>query len=269
MHVTQHENVKGYLDCFSNSESGVKIRGWSFHVKYNNCPVRVTYRVNDNVRYMICDADDKNNKRDDVFQFYKGAYDNLFCGWNFTLVEKDITNIQLEMFFEDKWNVIFLRNIVNLGVLATKKTSGYIPSFVVVDDFYENADDVRKFALSQQFLYHPNYHKGKRTENAFRFQGLKESFESILQCKITNWEKYPVNGCFQYCVGGDQLVYHCDVQEYAGLLFLTPNAPPQTGTTFYRSKNTGKRRIFDNAEHNVVFTPFFISNAYKTTLNIT
>jgi hypothetical protein len=37
------------------------------------------------------------------------------------------------------------------------------------------------------------------------------------------------------------------------LLFLTPNAPPQTGTTFYRSKNTGKKKIFDDAENSVVF----------------
>ena len=81
---------------------------------------------------------------------------------------------------------------------------------------------------------------------------MKESFENILNCKIKNWEKYHINGCFQICVGGDQLVYHFDDQEYAGIIFLTPDAPPQTGTSFYRSRHTKKMKC-DNTDENVVF----------------
>ncbi len=81
---------------------------------------------------------------------------------------------------------------------------------------------------------------------------MKESFESILNCKIKDWTKYGINGCFQYCIGGDQLVYHVDQQEYAGIIFLTPDAPPQTGTSFYRSKNTKKMKL-QELDSDIVF----------------
>ena len=44
---------------------------------------------------------------------------------------------------------------------------------------------------------------------------------------------------FQYCVAKDNVVYHYDTQEYAAMVYLTPNAPLQTGTQTYRSKHTG------------------------------
>lgn len=141
--------------------------------------------------------------------------------------------------------------------ISCKKTTGYIPSFVVVDNFYDDADAVRRFALSLDFAYHPEYHKGKRTNTVHRFDGVKESFESILHCKIKNWTNYGVNGCFQSCIGGDQLVYHQDTQEYAAIIFLTPDAPPQTGTTFYRSKHTKKMKTSPE-EFGLVFNKGFL-----------
>jgi hypothetical protein len=119
-----------------------------------------------------------------------------------------------------------------------------LPSFVVVDNFYKNPDLIRDFALKQDFQENPNFHKGKRCINPiFRFPGLMEQFEKILGAKIKDWDKYGTNGCFQYCVAGEQAVYHCDTQQYAGVLFLTPDAPPQTGTCIYRSKATKKMKV--------------------------
>jgi hypothetical protein len=149
------------------------------------------------------------------------------------------------MFFDEKWNSIFNFNnyltnrMINHNTnFYTKNITKYIPSFVVIDNFYEHVDTVREFALTKNFHYHVEYHKGKRTDEVYLFDGLKESFENILQCKIKDFRRYGVNGCFQYCIGGDQLVYHYDGQEYAGIIFLTPDAPPQCGTSFYRSKHT-------------------------------
>jgi hypothetical protein len=36
-------------------------------------------------------------------------------------------------------------------------------------------------------------------------------------------------------------VFHCDTQKWAGVIYLTPDAPPQAGTSFYRHKETKKR----------------------------
>lgn len=117
--------------------------------------------------------------------------------------------------------------------LADKK-----PDLVVVDGFYENPGEVRAIALSQG--YHDSaYHKGKSTRNQFLFPGLKERFEDLLRRKIVAWETHGRNGVFQYCIAGDTLVYHSDLQNYAGAVYLTPNAPPETGTTFFRSKEFG------------------------------
>jgi hypothetical protein len=80
---------------------------------------------------------------------------------------------------------------------------------------------------------------------------LKQRFETILDCKIINWTHYGVNCCFQYCVGGEQIVYHFDTQQYAGIIFLTPDAPPESGTTFYRSKFTKNMKVTD--DYNTVF----------------
>ena len=133
------------------------------------------------------------------------------------------------------------------------------PRFVVVDNFYKNPDSVRKFALTLDFKEHKQYHKGRRTDDGYRFAGLKESFEKILGAKIKNWENYRINGCFQHCIAGDQLVYHCDNQAFAGIIYLSPNAPPQTGTSFYRSRHTLKMKVSDS-EHSTVFKNGFLDS---------
>lgn len=254
MHDTLNKDVKGFIDNFNKTDDIIQLKGWCFHKLYNNCEIRIKYTVcaNDSKKLFIVNVNDDNNRRADVINSYKfTSNDKLMCGWNFKITDKNVKNIELEMFFDEKWNTIFTFEKYFTNYIVEKK-NGYIPAFVVVDNFYHDVDSVRKIALSQTFEYHSEYHKGKRTNNVFRFEGLKESFESILNCKIKNWTNYGVNGCFQICVGGDQLVYHVDKQEYAGIIFLTPDAPPQSGTTFYRSKNTKKMKLQDH-DFEVVF----------------
>lgn len=125
---------------------------------------------------------------------------------------------------------------------------------VAVDDFLANPDETREFALAQEFREDLRYYRGKRTPQRFLSPGLKEAFESLLGLKITKWEEHGTNGVFQYCVGGDQIVYHSDAQKYAGVLFLTPNAPPSTGTTMVRSA-WNKSRSVDEALRNGKLAP--------------
>jgi hypothetical protein len=143
-------------------------------------------------------------------------------------------------------------------IMAAFTVKQQIPSFVVVDNVYDDPDAVREFALKQTFQYHPDYHKGQRTNEVFRFPGLKEMFENALGRKIKNWEKYGTNGCFQSCVAGDQLVYHYDIQQYAGIIFLTKDAPPQTGTTFYRSRHTKTMKL--NGDSHIIFKNGFLDS---------
>lgn len=128
---------------------------------------------------------------------------------------------------------------------------------IVVDDFYADPDFVRDFAISNLEFNPSNYHKGKRSKTRFVLDGTKEKLEKIIGREIINWnhENY-ANGVFQYCVANDPLVFHVDTQMYAGMVFLTNDAPFETGTSFYSSKNTGRKR-FDNFEDDAA--------AYRTT----
>jgi|TARA_R110000824_G_scaffold106642_2_gene252267 hypothetical protein len=113
---------------------------------------------------------------------------------------------------------------------------------VVVEDFYENPDYVRNFALQQQLLEHKDYHKGHRTEDRFFAPHMQEVFENILGKKINNWYNGDYcNGVFQYVTKNDPEVFHIDVQDWGGIIYLTPDAPYGGGTSFYASKLTGHR----------------------------
>ena len=83
---------------------------------------------------------------------------------------------------------------------------------------------------------------GYRCESGRKIlDGTKAFFESLLHKSIIysddcgGWN-YPTNGCFQWCNGTTPIVYHSDSQQYAGIVYLTPNAPPECGTGFYRHK---------------------------------
>ena len=247
MHKTNHALVKGYIDNFKIYNNEYHFIGWCFHEKYNTTEIRLKF-LNESIESFLYNI---NTIREDVSEFYNNPDINN-CGWNFILQNKDnniIDDFEIQMMFDNNWYTIFeIKNPNNIIVYPRKD----IPSFVVIENFYENPNKVRLFALNQKFLDHPKYHKGKRTETTFLFKGLKERFENILGVKIKNWADNNVNGCFQYCIGGDQIVYHHDQQQYAGILFLTPDAPPQSGTTFYRSKYTKNMKTND-MNHDITF----------------
>ena len=172
-------------------------------------------------------------------------------GWKFVFNSELSVELQAEV--NNQWVSVFRFDHDNNKLRTDAlETNTFYPTVIVVDNFYKNPDEMRKFALTQTFNLHPTSHKGRRTEECFRFN-LKEKFEQIMGYKIINWDKYGMNGRFQYCIGGDQLVYHTDLQEYAALIFLSPDAPPETGTTFYRSKYTKTMKLNNKEEYSTVF----------------
>lgn len=128
---------------------------------------------------------------------------------------------------------------------------------IVVDNFYEDPDLVREFTMHNMEFSHSGYHKGQRTSDRFWLNGTIEKLEKIIGRKITNWD-HPnyANGVFQYCIAQDPIVYHVDPQTYAAMVFLTPNAPVETGTAFYKSKVTGAT-IFDGTHDPLEFEKTF------------
>ena len=141
-----------------------------------------------------------------------------------------------------------------------KINTNYKKNFIVVDNFYEDPDYVRDFALRQNLIAHPDNHKGKRTDDRFFAPDMKEIFEKILGNKISNWyDRGYCNGVFQYCTSDDPVVYHCDGQDWAGAIYLTPNAPYDSGTSFFASIFNGDRDSADPSfDYDTVFNGDFL-----------
>lgn len=130
-------------------------------------------------------------------------------------------------------------------------------SVVVVDGFYRDPDEVRAFAMNNLDFSLSGYHRGKRS-GRFILDGTKEALERVLGRKIRNWN-HPeyANGTFQFCVSSDPIVYHVDSQEYAAVVYLTPEAPLESGTTTYRSTTTGATRFRPEDTTSEVFKATF------------
>ena len=101
-------------------------------------------------------------------------------------------------------------NIINSGINNDSRT------IIAVDNFYTDPDAVRDFSINNFNFEASQWHKGQRSHEKLIVDGTKEN---------------------------------CDTQQYAAVVFLTPNAPPESGTNFYRSKLTGKTR-FEKWENN-------------------
>jgi len=244
MHETLSPNVLGYIDTTVKGKDTLQISGWCLTHKKEAKQIRILSNTNEPILLI-------NIARPDVCQFYK--IDHLVhCGWKETL-SYTILPCHLQMEVEpEQWETVFSFSTPPKLADHPFAIRNHPPAYVVADNFYENPDAVREFALSLEFNYHPSYHKGKRTDQCYRFDGLKERFEQLVGRKIINWEKYGTNGCFQYCIGGDQIVYHCDTQQYAGVLFLSPNAPVTTGTSLFRSIHTKNMKVPEK-DHAQVF----------------
>ena len=115
----------------------------------------------------------------------------------------------------------------------------------VVDNFYSDPMSVRDYALKQEYEDQSDWYKGRRTIDQHFVPGTKKAIESIMGIKIKEWESHGMCGRFQYCTPQDSLVYHFDGQTYAAMIYLTPNAPYQCGTSFYAHRETGVRHESD------------------------
>jgi len=115
------------------------------------------------------------------------------------------------------------------------------PSLFVVDNFYQDPNSIREYALTLEFVEDLRYFKGLRSREAYRPKILKECFEKIIGQKIHNWDDHGFNGVFQITNAQDPQVYHYDSQKWAGIIYLTPNAPLKSGTRLHKSILTGAR----------------------------
>ena len=112
---------------------------------------------------------------------------------------------------------------------------------LIVDDFYENVDEVRRFALAQDFGVKGNY-PGQRTVS-FANDSIKDYINNLIRPfagEITFWSTDEYNGAYQYTTSHERSWIHSDqTTSWAGIVYLTPDAPLTGGTGLFRHKETG------------------------------
>lgn len=241
-HFTNDQNVFWHFDSITKvSDTNYNAVGW-IAVKDGDTFKPVSSLIVNDIEIPL-----EVISRPDVTESYPGKNNNVGVSFNISKGAK----IQVK-FGELIYNPGNIDNFIAYYSGFCNQDKGLI----VVDDFYGDPDFVRDFAMNNLEYNPSDYHKGKRSKTRFILDGTKEKLEKIIGREITNWnyESY-ANGVFQYCVANDPLVFHVDSQMYAGMVFLTKDAPFETGTSFYSSKNTGRKR-FDNFED---------QEAYETT----
>jgi hypothetical protein len=240
MHESLDPDIKLHLDHLEEVEGAVLIQGWCASPVF---PI-------DKIEAWIGDAMISEGQyglpRIDVFLFYQSAWP-AFLNSGFRLKVPKASSDLVLLAIDGLGN---RHKVFSLAGTDEESQAGEAPlaltgdahsGLVVVDDFYRSPDSLRRFALRCEFVESPQAHKGRRTREVYRNDTLKATFESLLQRRITRWD-YMTNGVFQCCTAEDRLVYHMDLQTYAAAVFLTPNAPLNSGTSFFRSKDTGLRR---------------------------
>lgn len=111
-------------------------------------------------------------------------------------------------------------------------------NLIVIDDFINNPIECRNYALNQQYQETGNY-PGKRfqiTETNPNYDAMIfDTFQAILGNKKID----TIMSYFQYTTSYDRSWIHADNEDYAAVLYLTPEAPISGGTGMFRHKETG------------------------------
>ena len=144
----------------------------------------------------------------------------------------------------------FTENKKDKKDLLTENISKRSPScgLIVIDNFYNNAMETRKYVLTQEFKVRGNY-PGQRTRS-FANNELKNIIQDYItpfggkiidfpMSDETNKDDNNIyNGAFQYTTSRDRSWIHVDgFNNWAGVLYMTPDAPVSAGTGFYKYKD--------------------------------
>lgn len=114
---------------------------------------------------------------------------------------------------------------------------------IIVENFYSNPDAVRALAIQSNYksaakLNYPGYESQKK----FNSTHIKKAFEKLIGKEIEDDEGRYLFGGFRLITEetGAILKVHADtIIDWAGLVFLTPNAPLDAGLGIFKHKETG------------------------------
>ncbi len=165
----------------------------------------------------------------------------------------------------------------------------------VLENFYENPDAVRTFALSQKYQYRHQLKNAKYVFPGCRTKDLsiinKSLFESVNKKIISlfhnaehDYMRWEISSSFQSVSAeyGSGVIHTDDNTVFAAVLYLTPDAPLSSGTSLFKpnrsfdeekyqwSLKENDRRfdegklIMDTSYHNMFDEIVRVNNVYNT-----
>jgi hypothetical protein len=117
-------------------------------------------------------------------------------------------------------------------------------NLMVIDNFLDDPDKIREFALKQRFDIRGGFPGVRATWTNPAYD--KELDEKLFELIGKNVEHLGSSKNFQICTEyeDDNWIHH-DRKDIAGVLYLTPNAPVEYGTSIFRHKPTGTMYGYD------------------------
>lgn len=259
IHSSKSDSILWFVESLIDKGESYQLKGWvcSYSVKIDDLAL----------------GDDELNvsfiERLDVLEYYTDCY-KQDGGFDIEISKGDINKV---LYVKSSYAFYELGPLTK-WVVYYSGYNNYQKDLIVVDNFYKNPDMIREYTINNLVFEGSNYNKGKRSTERFILDGTKEHLESIIGREIINWNHYKyANGIFQYCTADQPIVYHVDAQSMAAIVFLTPNAPLDTGTAFFRSKFTGEYRFEDSTMLNQTYVRSFTGdynnnpNFYDSTLH--
>jgi hypothetical protein len=153
------------------------------------------------------------------------------------LTEEQQKKSQIE---EIKKNILLTETLFQSRL--SRKPSG---SLIVIDNFYNNPMETRNYILTQEFRVRGNY-PGQRTIS-YANEEIKNVIQRYILTVGGKITEFPIpkpdmsdadkiyNGAYQYTTSRDRSWVHMDgFNNWAGVLFLTPDAPITAGTGFFQ-----------------------------------
>lgn len=119
-------------------------------------------------------------------------------------------------------------------------------SYLVIDNFLTNPDETRKHILNDASFNVLGNYPGMRTRS-YVTKEIKDLIQKFIKPFAGNITYFPMkneennyNGAFQYTTSRDRSWIHCDkYTNWAGILYLTPDAPASAGTGIFKHDSTG------------------------------
>jgi hypothetical protein len=251
MFETLVDKVKAHIDEKKVEENIIVLRGWTFSEEYGVCPLRCKYDgtirgVDIELRKDVCDLFGKSNI--------------VLSGWKIRVPTHKYIDFQIKL--GNEWftflsyhsspapapepapapalapalasdprpapTASLTNNMTTVSFAVQPSSTSHV---YVVDNFYERPDEVRSFGLQTS-------EQSSSADIVKSVQSLQDRMEQILGRKIASFSQFEENGRFTATNRFATIDYQTKPYQYAGYVFLTPNAPVTSGMTMYRSRTT-------------------------------